>query len=56
MFINAPEGSQHGTHTKGTACTHEAPTREYSHKHTQTQTNTQRGPTNVLLIQAVFTN
>ena len=25
--------------------THEAPTREYTHKHTQTQTNAQRGPT-----------
>jgi hypothetical protein len=25
--------------------TYEAPTREYTHKHTQTQTNTQRGPT-----------
>ena len=33
-------------HTQMGRPTYEAPTREYyTHKHTQTQTNTQRGPT-----------
>ena len=32
-------------HTQMGRPTHEAPTREYTHKHTQTQTNAQRGPT-----------
>ena len=32
-------------HTHMGRPTHEAPTREYTHKHTQTQTNAQRGPT-----------
>ena len=47
IFINAPEGCRHGTHTNGTAYIRgRAPTRrEYTHKHTQTQANTQRGPT-----------
>ena len=38
LFIYAPEGCQHGTHTQGRP-THKAPTREYTHKHTQTPTN-----------------
>jgi hypothetical protein len=32
-------------HTQMGRPTYEAPTREYTHQHTQTQTNTQRGPT-----------
>jgi hypothetical protein len=32
-------------HTQMGRPTYEAPTRDYTHKHTQTQTNTQRGPT-----------
>ena len=40
-ILNAPEECPHGTHTSGTVSTHEAPTREYTHKHPQTQTNTQ---------------
>ena len=32
-------------HTQMGRPTYEAPTREYTHRHTQTQTNTQRGPT-----------
>jgi hypothetical protein len=33
------------THTNGTAYIRGTYSREYTHKHTQTQTNTQRGPT-----------
>ena len=32
-------------HTQMGRPTYEAPTREYTHKHTQTQTHTQLGPT-----------
>ena len=50
MFINAPEGCQHGTHTnKMGRPTHEAPTYFYllvesthTHKHTQTHKSTAR--------------
>ena len=38
VIKNAPEGCQHGTHLNGRP-THEAPAREYTHKHTHTQTN-----------------
>ena len=41
IYMYAPEGCQHGTHTNGTAYTRGT----YSRAHTQTQTNAQRGPT-----------
>jgi hypothetical protein len=47
--INAPERGGRAADTAHTQLgrpAHEAPTREYTHKHTQTHTNTQRGPTN----------
>jgi hypothetical protein len=39
-ILNPPEGA-HTAHTQVGRPTHEAPTREYTHKHPQTQTNTQ---------------
>jgi hypothetical protein len=46
LYINAPEGCRHGTHTQMGRPTYEAPTREYTHKHTQTHKHTtERGPT-----------
>jgi hypothetical protein len=47
--INAPERGGRAADTAHTQLgrpAHEAPTREYTHKHTQTHTNTRRGPTN----------
>ena len=41
IYINAPEGCPHGTTQIGRP-THEAPTRENTHKHTQTRTNTHK--------------
>ena len=39
-LLNAPEGGgAHTAHTQVGRPTHEAPTREYTHKHPQTQTN-----------------
>jgi len=49
MCINCRRGADTAQtvciHTRIRRPTYEAPTREYTHKHTRTQTNTQRGPT-----------
>ena len=45
IYIFTRRRGANTAHTQMGRPTHEAPTREYTHKHTQTQTNAQRGPT-----------
>ena len=45
LFLFTRRRGANTAHTQMGRPTHEAPTREYTHKHTQTQTNAQRGPT-----------
>ena len=45
LCVFTRRGGANTAHTQMGRPTHEAPTREYTHKHTQAQTNAQRGPT-----------